>query len=495
MKKILIAGCTQEISSFNPVTCKYDFFDISRGNEIYKFNKGLNTYIGGVIEEIEKTQNMHPVFTYNAQGHAAGILEHTSFLKISNELINSIKEHKGKVDGVYISLHGSMATTEELDPEGFILEEIRKILGYDIPLVISLDLHGVLTTKMLKNCDGVTSLHTYPHIDFADTGKRAFKMLKRIMNEEVKPLCARVRIPTLVRGEELITEKGVFGEQVKYAKSLNSNNKILSAGFFIGNPFTDVPELCSQSYVFTDNDIQLASKSALNMANDFWPNRKKMQANLISIKKSVELGSKMEGTIAYTDAADAPSSGALGDSNAIISEMIQQNYPHSILSTLLDPKSAQFAHKKGQGSQIKIPLGGAFDQRFKPLDLEWKIISVSNEPFMLEKWGFLQTPGLTAVLKSGNLTVVVTSNPVMQVDRSIYLVNKLNPKDFHSVIIKSPHCEPEFYDNWVKENFNVDAPGATSANLSSLGHKNCRRPMFPMEKNCKFTPKVEIYGK
>ena len=89
---------------------------------------------------------MHPVFTYNAQGHAAGILEHTSFLKISNELINSIKEHKGKVDGVYISLHGSMATTEELDPEGFILEEIRKILGYDIPLVISLDLHGVLTT-------------------------------------------------------------------------------------------------------------------------------------------------------------------------------------------------------------------------------------------------------------------------------------------------------------------------------------------------------------
>ena len=96
MKKILIAGCTQEISSFNPVTCKYDFFDISRGNEIYKFNKGLNTYIGGVIEEIEKTQNMHPVFTYNAQGHAAGILEHTSFLKISNELINSIKEHKEK---------------------------------------------------------------------------------------------------------------------------------------------------------------------------------------------------------------------------------------------------------------------------------------------------------------------------------------------------------------------------------------------------------------
>ena len=51
MKKILIAGCSQEVSSFNPVTCDNNFFNISTGNEIYKFNKGLNTYIGGVIED------------------------------------------------------------------------------------------------------------------------------------------------------------------------------------------------------------------------------------------------------------------------------------------------------------------------------------------------------------------------------------------------------------------------------------------------------------
>ena len=92
MKKILIAGCSQEVSSFNPITCDYNFFNISKGNEIYKFNKGLNTYIGGVIEEIEKTQDMQPVFTYDAQGHAAGTLEHSSFLKISNELFKAIKE-------------------------------------------------------------------------------------------------------------------------------------------------------------------------------------------------------------------------------------------------------------------------------------------------------------------------------------------------------------------------------------------------------------------
>ena len=47
-------------------------------------------------------------------------------------------------------------------------------------------------------------------------------------------------------------------------------------------------------------------------------------------------------------------------------------------------------------------------------------------------------------------------------------------KNYHSVIVKSPHCEPEFYDDWANKNLNVDAIGATSANLLSLGHKNCQ---------------------
>ena len=86
------------------------------------------------------------------------------------------------------------------------------------------------------------------------------------MFENIKPVAARVRVPAIVRGKELITETGLFGNQTNYAKSLFKNSEVLSAGFFIGNPFTDVPELCSQSYVFTDNNKELASENALKMA-------------------------------------------------------------------------------------------------------------------------------------------------------------------------------------------------------------------------------------
>ncbi len=493
MKKILIAGCTQEISSFNPIKCEYDFFDITKGNKIYEFHKGKNSYIGGAINEIENSNNVDPIFALNAEGYASGILDHSSFLKISKELIDSVKRSANQLDGIYLSLHGAMSTQKELDPEGYILSEIRKIVGEEIPITISLDLHGVLTKKMLKNCDGVSSLLTYPHVDFAEAGKGAIKILKKIIFNNAKPVVARIKIPALVRGKELVTEKGLFRNQTNYAKSLLNNKDILSAGFLIGNPFTDVPELCSQAYIYTDDKEELAKKHVLKMANDFWPNRSKMQAELISLEESIMLGFKSEGTVVFTDAADAPSSGALGDSNKIISEMIDNNYPHSILSTILDSEAAKLAHKNGVGSKIKTSIGGKLDKRFKPLELDWEVISINDNPFMPERWVWLQKPGKTAVLKSKNLTVVVTSNPVMQVDRAIYLENDLNPKDFHSVIVKSPHCEPEFYDNWVKENFNVDSPGSTSANLPSLGHKHCKRPIYPLEKNMEFTPIIEIY--
>ena len=58
---------------------------------------------------------------------------------------------------------------------------------------------------------------------------------------------------------------------------------------------------------------------------------------------------------------------------------------------------------------------------------------------------------------------------MLQVDRSID-ENGLDPKNYHSVIVKSPHCEPEFYETKNK-NLNIDAIGATSANLLPIGMK------------------------
>ena len=65
--------------------------------------------------------------------------------------------------------------------------------------------------------------------------------------------------------------------------------------------------------------------------------------------------------------------------------------------------------------------------------------------------------------------------------------------DFDLVVVKSPHTEFHMYDQWVTKNFNVDAPGSTSANVASLGHTLCARPMYPIERDTTFVPNPTIY--
>ena len=61
------------------------------------------------------------------------------------------------------------------------------------------------------------------------------------------------------------------------------------------------------------------------------------------------------------------------------------------------------------------------------------------------------------------------------------------------MVVKSPHCQPHFFDDWAERNIHVDVPGATSANLPTLGHRHCARPMFPLDPVPDFTPAVELY--
>ena len=87
---------------------------------------------------------------------------------------------------------------------------------------------------MLEYCDAIVIYHTYPHIDFVETGARAARLLLRLLEGQVRPVTARVLIPALVRGDELITATGLFGGFIREAQAIEQSAGGLSAGMFIG---------------------------------------------------------------------------------------------------------------------------------------------------------------------------------------------------------------------------------------------------------------------
>ncbi|MBZ0286858.1 MAG: MlrC C-terminal domain-containing protein, partial [Anaerolineae bacterium] len=311
-----------------------------------------------------------------------------------------------------------------------------------------------------------------------------------------KPVTARVAIPVLVRGDELITETGLFGRVVHSAMSVEHSMGGLSAGMMIGNPFTDVPDLCSNSLVVTDDDPARALDEAMRLALDFWTVRHHLQAKLVSLDEMAAIAQQTlgQGTAILTDAADATSSGASGDSNAILRALLDTAYQGRLLLPLVDPGAVESAFRSGVGATVQTTVGGALDPaHFTPLPITARVKMLSDVSFPSESHGTIWNAGNTAVLEMENVVMVVTSRPVSLYDRSLFLAHGQNPKHFDAVVVKSPHCQPRFYADWGACVVNVDAPGSSSANLPYLGHTRCRRPIFPLDGDVPFEPVARLF--
>jgi microcystin degradation protein MlrC len=494
MSRILIAECKQEVSTFNPHLSQYADFRVRYGQDLLSYHRSVRNEIGGALSVFDELAEVEVVPAYSACFiTSGGTLAADAWQRIAREFILSIQSAP-PVDGVYLCMHGAMASQHELDPEGFLIAETRRILGDDVPLVVSLDLHGILTDRMIEHSDAIVAYHTYPHVDFFETGQRAARLLMKIL-DGARPVTAKVAIPALVRGDELITATGLFGNSIRIAQQVEASPPGLSAGMFIGNPFTDVPALQSYSFVVTDNDIELAQSEAIRIAESFWPNRHRMKVPLVSLDEMVaRLQQPSRGTIALVDAADATSSGACGDSNAILRKLVECGYRGRTLLPIVDASAVQQAFAAGVGATIRTCVGGTLDAgRFQPLAIEGKVRHLADGLFRSESFGEVWDAGPSAVLDCDHFTLAISSRAVSLYDRSFFYSLGQNPRSFAAVVVKSPHCQPHMFADWCEAMIHVDAPGSSSANLAYLGHTRCPRPIFPLDQEVEFQPTAKTF--
>jgi len=264
----------------------------------------------------------------------------------------------------------------------------------------------------------------------------------------------------------------------------------------IGNPFTDVPELRTNSLVVMDGDAELASSYAREMAELFWHHHEKMRVPLKPLDESVQMAKDVEGTVILKDAADATSSGASGDSNAILAELLSQGYQGSALIPIVDPAAVSSAFESGIGSTIDVTLGGQLDkERYTPVSVSATVHMLTDGQFESETFRLPWNAGRTAVLTFENYTVIATSRAVSLFDRALFYAHGQDPKRFDAVVVKSPHCEPHMFADWAELVIDVDAPGSTSADVRQLGHTICARPVWPLDEIPSYDPVVEHFSR
>ena len=185
MARIAIGGFQHETNCFvEPHTDFTGFTSIgdrpplARGEEVLSNLRRKAFGMSGFLEDMAGSHELVPLLW--TSGGAAGYVTSDAYERIAGELIGRLSLAL-PVDAVYLDLHGAMCSVDFEDGEGELLRRVRAVVGPSVPVVISLDYHANLTPAMAELTDGMAIYYTYPHIDRAQTGSRAARILNAIL--------------------------------------------------------------------------------------------------------------------------------------------------------------------------------------------------------------------------------------------------------------------------------------------------------------------------
>ena len=186
MARIAVGGFQHETNTFGPTKARYEDFvrpggwpGLTRGERLFETVFGINIPIAGFIDAARAlAHELTPLVWANAtpSAHVTG----EAYERIAAMLIDDLAANL-PLDAVYLDLHGAMVTEHLEDGEGELLSRVRALLGPDVPIVASLDLHANVTERMVEQASALVAYHTYPHLDMAETGGRAANVLHGVL--------------------------------------------------------------------------------------------------------------------------------------------------------------------------------------------------------------------------------------------------------------------------------------------------------------------------
>lgn len=477
--RVLVVGAKQETATGNPVATTVEDFEIATGAAAIRALEASATEVGGALDVFNK-EGVRAALGTVAWACSGGTVDRETYRAIRSAILDDVSRHSASVGGVLVVMHGAMVAHGCADPEGDLLREIRACVG-TLPVVATLDLHAVLTPRMIRSADVLVPLHTYPHTDHFETGRRAARRLLAMMQRPYSPVSARVRLPMLARGDELLTATGLLGHAVQACQAVEASATGLSAGVYIGNPYTDVASLASNVLVTTDGDVGLARRASEAVASLLWSQRDVFRATPVPLDDALPAARARQGLTVLSDAADATSSGAPGDSNHVLAALLASRWPKRALLSIVDPAAAAQAAAAGVGATIRTSVGGRLDPRgCTPIDLEAEVRFVSRSDFVYED-GTIGHVGIAAVLRVGRIDILVTARRVWVVGQAVFKAHELDPVDYDLVVVKSPNGFRPHYADIAAAIVVADTNGCTSVSLEKLSYRHLRRPMFPWD--------------
>jgi len=394
-----------------------------------------------------------------------------------------------KIDGVLLALHGAMVTATYDDAEGQLLAELREILGPDIPIAITLDLHANVSDRMAEHANIIISYRSYPHIDMRERGLQAGELLQRAMQGELKPRTVLARRPLLDGADGGRTDAGPMLELQVLAAEFEQKSGVLAVSINAGFGLADIVDV-GPTVLVTGNGADpryLAMAEAL--MDRIWATRDVVTNHYLTPAEAVAIAEAHEGQnkpLIIADYSDNPGAGTYGDATHLLKAMLDAKLENAVFGALRDPDAAAELLAAGVGSTVSLAIGGKVDPRFggPPLHVKGEVIHTGDGHYVCDgpMWEGLQKSfGPTAVLRVGGVDILIVSNLLQITDLQQFLSNTIDPRQKKTVALKSMQHFRAAFEPIASQVIVCDCGALAPPDRSKLPYKNVRRPLYPLD--------------
>jgi microcystin degradation protein MlrC len=485
--RVFLAMLSHETNTFSTVPtdrAQFEARNLHYGGEIVETFRGTGTCLGGMITAAERL-GAHLLPSVAAAASPAGRVTKDIYSHVKDRMLADLAA-AGRVDGVLLDLHGAMVPEGIDDGEGDIIAAVRRAVGPDVPIAVTLDLHGNLTQAMATGANLLHGYKTYPHVDMAERGVEAAERLVDTIGGRIRPTAALRTPPLLPPIGAQRTEVGPMRRLYDRADEMEKDPRVISVSIFAGFPYADIPEAGLSVYVVTNDDQRLADTLADELAGIAWRHRHEFVHTGLPVPEAVARALAAEGgPIVLADMADNTGGGAAGDGTEILRELIRVGARSTVVACLWDPAAVKACVTAGVGQRVTLAVGGKVDDRHgAPLTVTGVVRTLSDGRFVHKGpmgRGLPGRLGTTAVLDVNDVKVILISHRWQTLDPEMLRFVGLEPLDHKIVVVKSTIHYRAAFEPIAKAIIEVDAPGLSSSNLSRFAFTRVRRPIFPLD--------------
>jgi len=485
VKKIGLAGFIHETNTFSTTPTPLKNFinqsgfypEMMRGKEIFQFKQDrVNIASSGFLHQAaDLGLGVIPLVWCGTE--PSQTVSEEVFNTIMDMILSEMKE-KGPYDGLYLDLHGAMVYGDLQDGEEEILRRVREVVG-DIPITVSLDLHGNISPENFQLANGMIGYRTYPHIDGFETGQRCAVLMKYMV--EGNPVYKAFRqspflMPATTQPTTIEPAKSLYN----LLPEIESDEGVLSASIMEGFNACDLHHMGPSIFTYAKSQED-ADKAADFLLDAMLKREAGFSVDMYSVVEAVEnaigLAESSDGPVLLIDVQDNAGGGSPSDTVWLLEELLRRHAQNTAVGVLWDPEAAAAAHKAGEGAEVKIALGGKSLPGHKPCLAVFKVERLFEGNFIgvgpMVKDRKLNL-GKMAQLRLEDIRIAVSSERMQALDRSLFQTVGIEPAEMDILVLKSANHYRADFGPIASNIINVDAPSAIIEDPVNIPYQHLR---------------------